>query len=69
MSGFSPAMMKVFMGEDADAEEETMDDDMVMVDEQGEEIKPTRQKQEMTPLSITKKALGMASYDKLVVLD
>jgi len=60
MSGLSPAMMKVFMGEDADAEEETMDDDMVMVDEQGEEIKPTTQKQE---------ALGMASYDKLVVLD
>jgi len=69
MSGFSPAMMKVFMGEDADAEERTMDDDMVMVDEQGEEIKPTRQKQEMTPLSIMKKALGMSSYDKLVVLD
>ena len=72
MSGFSPAMMKVFMGEDADEEEEeeTMDDDdMIMVDEEGEEIKPTRQKQEMTPLSIMKKALGMASYDKLVVLD
>ena len=68
MSGFSPAMMKVFMGEDADAEE-AMDDDMVMVDEQGEEIKPSPQKQEMTPLSIMKKALGMASYDKLVVLD
>src|SRR6266581_4508682 len=33
MSGFSPAMMKMFMGEDADAEEETMDDDMVMVNE------------------------------------
>jgi len=69
MSGFSPAMMKVFMGEDVDAEEETMDDDMVMVDKQVEEVKPTRQKQEMTPLSIMKKALGMASYDKLVVLD
>jgi len=69
MSGFSPAMMKVSMGEDADAEEETMDDDMVMVDEQGEETKPTPQKQEMTPLSIMRKALGMASYDKLVVLD
>jgi len=69
MSGFSPAMMKVFMGEDADAEEVMMDDDMVMVDEQGEEIKPTRQKREMTPLSIMKKALGMSSYDKLVVLD
>jgi len=69
MSGFSPAMMKVFMGEDVDAEEETMDDDMVMVDKQGEEIKPTPQKQEMTLLSIMKQALGMASYDKLVVLD
>jgi len=69
MNGFSPAMMKVFMGEDADGEEKTMDDDMVMVDEQGEGIKPTPQKQEMMPLSLMKKALGMASYDKLVVLD
>jgi len=69
MNGFSPAMMKVFMGDDADAEEETMDDDMVMVGEQGEEIKATLQKQEVMPLSIMKKALEMASHDKLVVLD
>jgi hypothetical protein len=68
MSGFSPAMMKVFMGEDVD--EETLDDDTVMVDEQGEEIKPPPvRKQEMTPLSIMVRALGMASYDNLVVLD
>jgi len=68
MSGFSPAMMKVFMGEDAG--KETLDDDTVMVDEQGEEIKPPpMRKQEMTPLSIMVRALGMASYDHLVVLD
>jgi Domain of unknown function (DUF2828) len=66
MSGFSPAMMKVFMGEDA---EETLDDDTVMVDEQGEEIKLPTRKQEMTPLSIMNRALGMASYDNLVVMD
>jgi len=70
MSGFSPAMMKVFMGEDADAEEETMGDDMVMVDEQGEETKPTPQKQEMTPFFIMmmKKALGEtlhATYNRI----
>ncbi|KAI0252129.1 hypothetical protein BJV78DRAFT_1125031 [Lactifluus subvellereus] len=67
MSGFSPAMMKVFMGEDAEVE--VLDDDTVMVDEQGEEIKPVPRKQEMTPLSIMKRALGRASYDNLVVLD
>jgi hypothetical protein len=65
MSGFSPAMMKVFMGEDAD---ETVDDDTVMVDEQGEEIKAPTRKQEMTPLSIMNRALGLASYDNLVIM-
>jgi hypothetical protein len=73
MSGFSPAMMKVFMGEgeEAEEEEEVLDDDTVMVDEQGEEIKrePASRKQEMTPLSVMMKALGMASYNNLIVLD
>ena len=70
MSGCSPAMMKVFMGE-MEAEDEVPDDDTVMVDEQGEEIKPERaaRKQAMTPLSVMMKALGMASYDNLIVLD
>ena len=75
MSGFSPAMMKVFMGEGEEAEEdedEVLDDDTVVVDEQGEEIKPepaAPRKQEMTPLSVMMKALGMASYNNLLVLD
>ncbi|KAF8500781.1 hypothetical protein F5888DRAFT_1793214 [Russula emetica] len=73
MSGFSPAMMKVFMGkgEETDAEDDVLDDDTVMVDEQGEEIKPepAPRKQEMTPLSVMMKALGMASYNNLIVLD
>jgi len=68
MSGFSPAMMKVFMGEE-DADDEGLDDDTVMVDEQGEEIKPAPRKQEMTPLSVMRRALGMKSYDNLVVMD
>jgi hypothetical protein len=70
MSGFSPAMMKVFMSE-GEAEDEVLDDDTVMVDEQGEEIKPepAPRKQEMTPLSVMMKALGMASYNNLIVLD
>ncbi len=43
-----------------------------MVDEQGEEVKPEparRKQQEMTPLSVMMRALGMASYDNLVILD
>ena len=67
MSGFSPAMMKVFMGEDA--EEEVLGDDTVMVDEKGEEIEPVPRKQKMTPLSVMKRVLGRASYDGLVVVD
>ena len=67
MSGFSPAMMKVFMGEDV---EETLDDDMVVVDEKGEEIKPpTPKRPEITPLSIMKRALEKPSFDGLMVID
>ncbi|KAH9166119.1 hypothetical protein EDB89DRAFT_1910956 [Lactarius sanguifluus] len=65
MSGFSPAMMKVFMGEDV---EEPLDDDTVLVDEKGEEVKLPR-KPEMTPLSIMKRALEKPSYDGLIVSD
>ena len=65
MSGYSPAMMKVFMGEDV---EETPDDDTVVVDEKGEEIKLI-QKPKMTPLSIMKRALEKPSYDGLMVVD
>ncbi|KAI9443399.1 hypothetical protein H4582DRAFT_1190106 [Lactarius indigo] len=65
MSGFNPAMMKVFMGEDV---EEPLDDDIVLVDEKGEEVKLPR-KPEMTPLSIMKRALEKPSYDGLTVLD
>ncbi|KAH9002791.1 hypothetical protein EDB86DRAFT_3063296 [Lactarius hatsudake] len=56
MSGFSPAMMKVFMGED------------FWWTEKGEEVKLPR-KPEMTPLSIMKRALEKRSYDGLVVSD
>jgi hypothetical protein len=65
MSGFSPAMMKVFMGEDV---EEMLDDDMVIVDEKGEEVKPPK-KPKMTPLSIMKRVLEKPSYDGLIVVD
>lgn len=65
MSGFSPAMMKVFMNEDV---EEPLDDDTVLVDENGEEVKLPR-KPEMTPLSIMKRALENPSYDGLIVSD
>ncbi|KAH9038364.1 hypothetical protein EDB85DRAFT_1860689 [Lactarius pseudohatsudake] len=65
MSGFSPAMMKVFMDEDV---EEPLDDDTVLVDETGEEVKLPR-KPEMTPLSIMKHALEKPSYDGLMVSD
>ncbi|CAL1711833.1 unnamed protein product [Somion occarium] len=70
MNGFSPAMMKVFMGEEEEAE------DVVMEDEQWEnigadgepEIKE-KEKEEFNPLNVMKKALSKASYDGLVVVD
>ena len=45
VSGFSPTMMKVFIGEDVG---ETVDDDAVMVEEKGEEITDTESRDDAT---------------------
>lgn len=69
MNGFSPAMLKVFMG-DADASEDVAselgdgqwekiaDDSQMVLDEDG-----------FTPLNVMKKAVMKASFDRLVVVD
>jgi hypothetical protein len=62
MSGFSPAMLKVFMGEvdpeDADEWEDVKDD-----------TKPVKKKVVFDPISVMKKALLKKSYEGLVVVD
>jgi hypothetical protein len=64
MSGFSPAMLKVFMGEidpeilDAGEWEEVRDD-----------AKLVKEKAEFDPISVMKKALLRKSYEGLVVVD
>ncbi|KAJ6514766.1 hypothetical protein DFH09DRAFT_1264765 [Mycena vulgaris] len=58
MSGFSPSMLKVFMGEEAPAEAEESD---VPVE--------IRVKEEFNPLNIMKKALSKESYAGLRVVD
>ncbi|KJA28718.1 hypothetical protein HYPSUDRAFT_50913 [Hypholoma sublateritium FD-334 SS-4] len=72
MNGFSPAMLKVFMGEDKtepDAAEET---EWESVDADGESTtvaEVEEEEEDFTPINVMKKALMRASYDGLVVLD
>ncbi|KAJ7679294.1 hypothetical protein DFH06DRAFT_974655 [Mycena polygramma] len=66
MSGFSPSMLKVFMGEEVTEELEA-------ASEEGEEAAPVsleeKAKAEFNPLNIMKKALSRPSFDGLVVVD
>ena len=64
MNGFSPAMLKVFMGEEEEATEwENVDDDgeTVTVVEKNED--------QFNPINVMKKALMKKSFDRLVVVD
>lgn len=64
MNGFSPAMLKVFMGE----EEEPME--WENVNEEGESVTVVEKAEDaFNPLNIMKKALMKQSFDGLVVLD
>ncbi|KAI0040289.1 hypothetical protein FA95DRAFT_1566528 [Auriscalpium vulgare] len=57
ISGFSPAMLKVFMGdEEVEAEAESEDG-------------TTTTRSQFNPVSVMKRALGVESFDGLVVLD
>ena len=62
MSGFSPAMLKVFMGEidpeDAEEWEDVKDD-----------AQPEKEKPVFDPITVMKKALLRKSYESLVVID
>ncbi|KAF8173528.1 hypothetical protein K438DRAFT_2051129 [Mycena galopus ATCC 62051] len=64
MSGFSPSMLKIFMGEEveevAEPEQEESDGEASQV----ENVKP-----EFNPLNVMKKALSRPSFDGLVVVD
>lgn len=68
MNGFSPSMMKVFMGE-----EEVQADEWEKVGEDGESEtvveKVEKDEEEFTPYNVMKRALSKASYDGLVVVD
>ncbi|TFK23983.1 hypothetical protein FA15DRAFT_669950 [Coprinopsis marcescibilis] len=60
MNGFSPSLLKVFMGEQEDEE------GWEKVDEKGEVVKP---EDEFNPLNVMKKALSVRSFERLVVVD
>jgi len=60
MNGFSPALSKVFMGEDSEWEEVTVSEDGTVVE---------KKEDEFNPINVMKKALLRKSFDGLVVLD
>ncbi|KAF8911678.1 hypothetical protein CPB84DRAFT_1743043 [Gymnopilus junonius] len=73
MNGFSPAMLKVFMGEQEAEEEEAKKEEMEWqsVGEDGESVTVVEKAKEdaFNPVNVMKKALGRRSFDGLVVVD
>ncbi|TFK50776.1 hypothetical protein OE88DRAFT_1659837 [Heliocybe sulcata] len=69
MSGFSPAMLKAFMGEETESDQEDMSE-WTAVSQNGEagEVKKTSE-DEFNPVNVMKKALGMESYNGLVIVN
>ncbi|EIM80777.1 uncharacterized protein STEHIDRAFT_125778 [Stereum hirsutum FP-91666 SS1] len=67
MNSFSPAMMKVFMGEEDESVLEGEDSWEVTGEKTSGE--KTKAEEEFTPLKVMKKALGKKSFDGLVVVD
>ncbi|KAG6844940.1 hypothetical protein H0H87_002273 [Tephrocybe sp. NHM501043] len=61
MNGFSPAMLKVFMGENEENEWEEVTKDG--------EAKTVKVKEEFNPVSVMKKALMKQSFEGLIVVD
>ena len=66
MNGFSPALLKVFMGESEEVEE------WEKVTEKGESetvVDEEKEEDEFTPVNVMKKALLKKSFEELVVVD
>ncbi|TFK68453.1 hypothetical protein BDN72DRAFT_841736 [Pluteus cervinus] len=68
MNGFSPAMLKVFMGEQEEEEEVKEEDEWEKVKEDGT-TETVEKKDEFNPVNVMKKAVSKKSYEGLVVLD
>ncbi|KAF9479389.1 hypothetical protein BDN70DRAFT_878871 [Pholiota conissans] len=70
MNGFSPAMLKVFMGEQVEEEEaEAMEWESVGEDGESVTVVEKKAESEFNPENVMKKALMRPSYDGLVILD
>ncbi|KAF7798954.1 hypothetical protein EIP86_010183 [Pleurotus ostreatoroseus] len=65
MSGFSPSMMKVFLGED---DGDVVENDPAALNEAKDTSARTRSKR-LTPVEVMKKVLSRKSYEGLVVVD
>ena len=68
MNGFSPAMLKVFMGEQEEAEE-VSEWEEVMTDGTSTVTTVVEKEDEFNPINVMKKALLRKTFDGLVVVD
>ena len=70
MNGFSPALLKVFMGEEVGGEEEKVSEweDVMTVDETST-VTVVEEEDEFNPINVLKKALLRKTFDGLVVVD
>ncbi|KAF9525012.1 hypothetical protein CPB83DRAFT_860409 [Crepidotus variabilis] len=66
MNGFSPAMLKVFVGE---KEEDTMEWEKVTEDGESTTVVEKNEAEAFNPVNVMKKALMKQSFDGLVVVD
>lgn len=72
VSGYSQAMLKVFMsggGFDDDNDDEPEDEDAVVIGKDGEEVPVPKEKKQLDPLRLVKRAVGHRAYSMLKVRD
>ncbi|KAM5347865.1 hypothetical protein ACJ41O_007689 [Fusarium nematophilum] len=70
VSGYSQALLKVFLDGGSFEEEEDEEDAVVVSkDEEGNAVEQPKKKAKMDPISLVKKAIGHKAYDMLKVVD
>jgi hypothetical protein len=70
VSGYSQGQMKVFLdGGGFDGEDEKDDNEEVVIDNDGNEVKVKKEKKEITPVMVMRKAISHDGYSMLRVVD
>ncbi|KAH6895875.1 hypothetical protein B0T10DRAFT_398432 [Thelonectria olida] len=72
VSGYSQALLKVFLDSGSFEEPEDDEDDEIVITKDGDDVKeeePKKKKAKMNPISIVRKAISHKAYDMLKVVD